>query len=137
MKCFLHRPVCAGRFRLETEINNRSRALASGPEDVPSLRAAIVEREREIRDLVAKVAGGKKGSVKKQIGDLRKFVREGVCDIRELLAGKHSQLARVRQELAKHIDVITLRPHAQGDPIRYKGQWKLLGENIECAEGQS
>ena len=104
---------------------------------MPSLSAAIVEREREIRDLVAKVAGGKKGSVKKQSGDLRKFVREGVCDIRELLAGKHPQLARVRQELARHMHVITLRPHAQGDPIRYKRQWKLLGENIECAEGQS
>jgi hypothetical protein len=121
---------------LETGINNFSRALASGPEDVPSLRAAIVEREREIRDLVVKVAGGEKGSVKRQIGDLRKFVRKGVSDIRELLAGKHSQPARVRQELARHIDTITLNPDAQGDAIRYKGQWKLLRDR-GGAEGQS
>jgi hypothetical protein len=103
----------------------------------PSLRAAIVEPEREIRDLVAKVAGGKKGSVKKQIDDLRKFVRESVCDIIELVAGKHPQPARVRQELARHIDAMTLSPDAQGDSLRYMGQWELLGENTECAEGQS
>ncbi|MGC2330594.1 MAG: recombinase family protein [Candidatus Acidiferrales bacterium] len=124
---------------LETEINNLSRALASGPEDVPSLRAAIVEREKEIRDLVAKVAGGKKSSVQKQIGDLRKFVRDGVRDIRGLLAGKHSQPARVRQELAKHIDAIMLLPDGKGD-VRYKGQWKMLGNSrvsIGGAEGQS
>jgi hypothetical protein len=55
-------------------------------------------------------------------------------DIRELISGKHANTFRVRQELARHIDSIKLLP--DGDAIRYKGQWKLLGSR-ECAEGQS
>jgi len=53
-------------------------------------------------------------------------------DIRELISGKHANTFRVRQELARHIDSIKLLP--DGDAIRYKGQWKLLGSR-ECAEG--
>lgn len=124
---------------LETEIQNLSRAIASGPEDVPSLRAAIVEREREISDLVSKVSGRKKGSVHQQITGLRKFVKAGVSEVRELLVGKHAKPALVRQELARHIDAITLTPDGKGD-VRYKGQWKMLGNsdvNIGGAEGQS
>lgn len=118
---------------LETEIGNLSRVLASGM-DSPSIRAGITEREKEISGLVEKITGKGKGSVQKQIVGLRKFVREGVSDIRELLAGKHSQPAVVRQELFRHIDAITLLP--EGEEIRYKGNWKLLGD-ISGAEGQS
>ncbi|MGO9589036.1 MAG: recombinase family protein [Candidatus Acidiferrales bacterium] len=118
---------------LETELGNLGRAVATGL-DSPSVRAEISKREKEIAGLVEKAAGRKKGSVAKQVGDLRKFVKEGVADIRELLAGKHSNPARVRQELARHIDTITLLP--EGGAVRYKGSWKLLGYR-ECAEGQS
>lgn len=125
---------------LEFEIRNLSKAIASGPEEVPSLRAAIVEREKEIAGIVEKVAGRKKGSIQKQIVGLRKFVREGVSDIRVLLAGKHSNPAVVRQELARHIDTITLLPDGKGDSVTYKGRWKLLGSALgytDGAEGQS
>jgi site-specific DNA recombinase len=118
---------------LETEIGNLSRVLASGM-DSPSLRAGITEREKEISGLVEKITGKGKGSVQKQIVGLRKFVREGVMDIREALAGKHGKPAIVRQELFRHIDAITLLP--EGEEIRYKGSWKLLGD-IGGAEGQS
>jgi site-specific DNA recombinase len=121
---------------LETEIRNLSRAIASGPEDVPSLRAAIVERDKEIAGLVEKMAGRKKGSVHEQMVGLRKFVKEGVGDIRGLLASKHANPAAIRQELARHIDVITLSPTGKGDAISYKGKWKLLGDR-GCAEGQN
>jgi site-specific DNA recombinase len=119
---------------LETEIRNLSRAIAGGPGEVPSLRAAIVEREAEISALATKTLGRKKGSVHEQIVGLRKFVREGLGDIRELLSGKHSNTFAVRQELARHVDSITLLP--DGDAIRYKGKWKLLRDR-DGAEGQS
>ncbi|MGC2506629.1 MAG: hypothetical protein WA369_08215 [Candidatus Acidiferrales bacterium] len=118
---------------LETELRNLTR-FAAGGSDSPTIRAGIAEREKEIADLVGKVAGRKKGSVQKQIGDLRKFVREGIGDIRELLAGKRAKPAIVRQELARHIDSITLYP--EGEQVRYKGAWKLLGYT-DGAEGQS
>lgn len=80
--------------------------------------------------------GRKKGSVHTQIKDLRRFVRESVGDIRTLFTGKHANPAVIRQELARHIDSITLLPDGKGDEIRYKGEWKLLGD-IGGAEGQS
>jgi hypothetical protein len=40
------------------------------------------------------------------------------------------------QELAKHVEGITLLP--DGNEIRYRDDWKLLGEcNRDGAEGQS
>jgi hypothetical protein len=56
--------------------------------------------------------------------------------IRALLTGKHANPAAIRQELACHIDSITLVPEGKGNSIRYKGNWKLLGDR-ECAEGQN
>jgi hypothetical protein len=112
---------------------NLGQAFASGF-DSPTIRAEITKREKEIANLATQVAGQKKGSVRNQVQGLRRFVKEGLADIRGLLAGKHSNTFRVRQELARHIDAITLLP--EGDAVRYKGQWKLLGEG-GCAEGQS
>jgi len=116
---------------LETGINILSRALASGPEDVPSSRAAIVEWEKEIRDRVTKVATGKEDSVKRQIGDRRKFVREASATSE----GCSPESTRTLSAFAKNsrdVDSITLLP--EGEEIRNKGQWKRLGDR-ECAEG--
>jgi hypothetical protein len=57
-----------------------------------------------------------------------------VGDIRALLTARHANPAAVSQELARHIDSITLLPEGKGNLIRYKGNWKLLGDR-ECAEG--
>jgi len=112
---------------LETEIKNLSRAIASGPEDVQSLRAEIVEREREISAITAKTLGTKQASIHEQMVGLRKFVKESLRDIRELIGGKHTNAAVVRQELARHIDAITLLPDDDGASVKYKGKWHLVG----------
>jgi hypothetical protein len=96
--------------------------------------ALNIEREKEIADLVAKTTGQKKGSIHQQIVGLRKFVPQSVGDTRVLLAGKHANPAIIRQELARHIDSITVLPEGEGKEIRYKGEWKLLGD-ISGAEG--
>jgi hypothetical protein len=64
--------------QLETEIRNLSRALANGPGDVPSIRAAMVERESEISAMTDKTLGTGQDSVRRQMTDLRKFVRESL-----------------------------------------------------------
>ncbi len=120
---------------LEAELRNLGQAFATGF-DSPTIRSEITKRETELAAITAKTLGTGKGSVRKQVVGLRKFVRESLGDIRTLLAGKHANPSAVRQELQRHIDVITLLPDGKGDSIRYKGKWKLLGDR-ECAEGQS
>lgn len=122
------------KAELEVKLKNLSRAIEDGM-DSPTLRAAITEREAEISKLTDRTLGTGEGSVRKQMLGLRKFVKGSLGDIRGLLAGKHSNPAIVRQELARHIDAITLLPDGK-DSVHYKGQWKVLGE-VECAEGQS
>ena len=51
-----------------------------------------------------------KGSIRKQMVDLRKFVKESLADVRELIAGKHVRPSIVRQHLSRHIDEITFLP---------------------------
>jgi hypothetical protein len=121
------------KVELETKIKNLTRAIEDGM-DSPAIRAAITEREQEGAAITTKTLGRSKGSVRHQMVGLRKFVKESMGDIRGLLAGKHANPAIVRQELARHIDSITLLP--EGEEIRYKGQWKLLG-CTDGAEGQS
>jgi Skp family chaperone for outer membrane proteins len=120
------------KAELETKIRNLTRAIEDGM-DSPAIRAAITEREAEISKLTGKTLGKGKGSVRKQMVGLRKFVKESLGDIRELLTGKHANTSPVKGELARHIEGITLLPEGDNE-IRYKGQWKLLG-GTECAEG--
>ena len=95
-----------------------------------------VDRETEIRDLVARVAGRKKNSVRTQVRNLRKFVESSMGDVRSLLAGKHANAAATRMALAKHVQEVVLLPEDEGQAIKYRGKWKLLG-NSSGAEGQS
>lgn len=125
---------------LEKELLNLGQAFATGF-DSPTIRAEISKREKEVSDLVTKVASRKKGSVREQISGLRKFVKENLSDIRALLASKHANPALVRQELSRHVQGIVLR--SVGEKIYYRGEWKVLGTKGSavggrgCAEGQN
>jgi hypothetical protein len=119
---------------LESELNRLTRVIADGM-DSPAIRAAISEREAELATIATKTLGRKRGSVRQQIVGLRKFVRESLADVRALLAGKHSNPTLVRQELARHIDAITLTTEGKIG-ISYKGRGKVLGDT-ECAEGRN
>jgi site-specific DNA recombinase len=121
---------------LDAELANLSRVIASGM-DAPSIRTAITEREAELSKLVAKTLGNGKDSVRAHVHGVRKFVKESLRDIRELIAGKHGNPAAVRRELSKHIDSITLLPDGKGGEVRYRGAWKLLGGDTDGAEGQN
>jgi site-specific DNA recombinase len=116
---------------LESELENLGQAFATGF-DSPTIRAEITKREKEIAGLVEKTAGRKKGSVRSQARDLRRFVTESLRDVRKLLAGNSNNL---KMELAKYVDAITIGPE-ENRKINYRGGWKLIG-NSECAEGQN
>ena len=120
---------------LESELANLSRVVADGMDSV-TIRAAITQREAELSSITSRTLGRDKGSVHMQVAGLRKFVKDGLKDIRALVAGKYGNPAAVRAELARHIESITLLPEGDGRQIRYKGSWKLLGDT-DGAEGQN
>jgi hypothetical protein len=70
------------------------------------------------------------------VRELRKFVKESVSDVRDLIVGKYSNAAAVRQELARHIGEIILLPVGERGVVRYKGKWDLIG-STDGAEGQN
>jgi hypothetical protein len=78
--------------------------------------------------ITEKTLNRKKGSVHEQVSGLRKFVDHNLRHIRRLTSGEYGNPAVVRQELAKHIDSITLQPEGNGGSIKYKGNWKLLDD---------
>jgi len=119
---------------LESQLKKLTSAAGEGM-DSPAIRAAITEREAEISPLTDRTLGAGKGSVRRQMRDLRRFVKDSLGDIRGLLAGKHANVAMVRQELAKLVEAITLSPDEQGLGIKYRGKWALLGGSTGCAEG--
>jgi hypothetical protein len=51
-----------------------------------AIRAAITEREAEISPLTDRTLGAGKGSMRQQMRDLRRFVKDSLGDIRGLLA---------------------------------------------------
>jgi hypothetical protein len=70
------------------------------------------------------------------VSGLRKFVEHNLRHIRRLITGEYGNPMIVRQELAKHIESITLMPEGKAGEIKYRGNWKLLGDT-GGAEGQN
>jgi site-specific DNA recombinase len=120
---------------LESELQNLGKAFATGF-DSPTLRAEITKREAELSSITEKTLGQKKDSVHAQVSGLRKFVEHNLRHIRRLIIGEYGNPMIVRQELAKHIESITLMPEGNAGEIRYRGNWKLLGDT-SGAEGQN
>jgi site-specific DNA recombinase len=116
--------------KLESELKNLSRTIADGLDSV-SIRAAITEREAELSNITQKTLGRNKDSVHAQVSGLRKFVEHNLRHIRRLISGKYGNPVVVRQELANHIESITLFPEGEGREIRYKGNWKVLGRRLQ------
>ena len=121
---------------LEAKLTNLCRVIEDGM-DSTTIRSAIAKHEKEIAEITSKTLGRSEGSVRQQVRGLRRFVTLSLADVRELLAGKHANPSRLKQELARHIDSIMLFP--EGDKrITYKGTWRLLGAGGSSgAEGQS
>ena len=63
--------------------------------------------------------------MKAGIEELRRFAHSRLGDVRRLL---YSDVSRARQELARHVNEIVLRPEAKAGKRYYmaSGQWNLI-----------
>jgi site-specific DNA recombinase len=117
---------------LEHEVANLATVIAQGDFSV-ALRAALVERERQISEITAKLLESRPHSLRTKLRNIRSFVASRMQDLRSIL---NSDVAHVRAELAKHIEKITLTP--SGDAYFASGTWNFVGRgSIGGAGGQN
>jgi len=115
---------------LEREIENLANFVAQG-DCSPGLRAALVDREREIRDITGKILEARPDSLQTKLRNIRALVDSRMNHIRAML---NSEPARVRAEFAKHIEKITMTP--SGEHYVASGNWHLVGRgSIDGAGG--
>ncbi len=117
---------------LEREVANLTHAVAQGDFSA-ALRAALVEREREIGEITAKLLESRPDSLRVKLQNLRSFVGLHMRDIRAIV---NSDPAKTRAMFAKHIERITLTP--SGEHYVASGTWNFVGRgSIGGAGGQN
>ncbi len=112
--------------KLESELRRLAAGVAEGGHS-SFLLEAIAERERELREITARLLSEETGSVEAQVAEIRQFVIERLQNLPELLAG---DVAQARLELGKHIGEIRMMPQQIGSEWYYlaAGEWNLLGD---------
>jgi hypothetical protein len=117
---------------LEREVANLANVVAQGDFSL-ALRAALVDREREITEITGKLLSAQPNSLEGRLRDIRTYVHAEMRNLREIL---NSDVASVRAKLAKHIEKITLIP--TGEHYMASGTWNFLGRgSIGGAGGQN
>ena len=117
---------------LEREVGNLAHVVAQG-DFSPALRAALVDREREIGDITAKLLESRPDSLRVELRNIRSFV---VLHMRDIRAIVNSDAAQTRAIFGKHIERITLTP--SGEHFVASGTWNFVGRgSIGGAGGQN
>jgi site-specific DNA recombinase len=117
---------------LEREVSNLAQVVAQG-DFSPALRAALVDREREIGEITAKLLEARPDSLRVKLRNIRSFVELHMRDIRAIV---NSDPAQTRAIFAKHIEKITLTP--TGEHYVASGTWNFVGRgSIGGAGGQT
>jgi site-specific DNA recombinase len=117
---------------LEREVGNLAHVVAQG-DFSPALRAALVDREREIGEITAKLLEARPDSLRVKLRNIRSFVEFHMRDIRAIV---NSDVAQTRAIFAKHIEKITLTP--TGEHYVASGTWSFVGRgSIGGAGGQN
>src|SRR5690348_8338366 len=75
---------------LEREVANLADVVARG-DFSPALRAALVDREREIADITAKLLESRPDSLRIKLYNIRRFVTTNMRQIREIVNSDVSQ----------------------------------------------
>ncbi len=115
---------------LEREIVNLTNFVAQG-ECSPGLRAALVDRERQISVITARLLDAHPDSLRAKLRNIRGFVTARMRNLRTIM---NSDIAQVRAELAKHIEKITLTP--SGECYIASGTWNFVGRgSVDGAGG--
>jgi hypothetical protein len=106
---------------LEREVGNLIQVMAQG--DVsPAIRAALVDREREIGEITTKLLEARPDSLRIKLRNIRGFVVLHMRDIRTIV---NSDVSQTRAIFAKHIEKITLTP--TGEHYVASGTWNFVG----------
>jgi hypothetical protein len=117
---------------LEREVSNLAQVVAQG-DFSPALRAALVDREREIGEITAKLLEARPDSLRVKLHNIRSFVEVHMQEIRAIA---NSNAAQTRAIFVKHIEKITLTP--TGEPYVASGTWDFVGRgSIGGAGGQN
>jgi site-specific DNA recombinase len=117
---------------LEREVGNLAHVVAQG-DFSPALRAALVDREREMGEITAKLFESRPDSLRVKLRNIRSFVELHMRDIRAIV---NSDVAQTRAIFAKHIEKITLTP--TGEHYVASGTWDFVGRgSIGGAGGQN
>jgi site-specific DNA recombinase len=120
------------KVELEREVGNLANVVAQGSFS-PALRAALVDREREISEITAKLLEARPDSLRVKLRNIRSFVVLHMQDIRAIV---NSDQAKTRAIFAKHIEKITLTP--SGEHYIASGTWNFVGRgSIGGAGGQN
>ncbi len=115
------------KAQLEEEIRNYTRALADGYS--PAITAEVAAREKELAAITDRLVSGEAGSIQARLAEIRQFVQSRLADVRKLL---YSDIPRARQELARHVDGIILKPTEDNGRRYYlaTGSWNLVGKEL-------
>ena len=121
------------RGRLEAELRRLVAAISESGHS-KSLLDEIARKEAEIQNITEKLLSATPHSVERRVGEIRSFVANGLCNLRDLLR-KDTTLART--ELLKHSGEITMTPCRDSSQRFYvaQGNWDLLGK--DWTEGAS
>jgi hypothetical protein len=114
---------------LEREVANLAAVIAQGDFSA-ALRAALVDRERQISEITARLLESRPDSLRIRLRSIRSFVVSRMQDLRAIL---NSDFAHVRAELAKHIEKITLTP--SGETYIASGTWNFVGVAVSMVPG--
>jgi site-specific DNA recombinase len=98
-----------------------------------SLQVYLTDLEAQHSDLAERLANIEPRVVRLQLRDTRRFIYARLRELQSMLAGEPRL---VRQEIAKHVEKITLTP--EGRTYIASGTWDLLGRGwIHGAGGQN
>jgi hypothetical protein len=90
---------------LERAIANQLRGLSDGYS--PAITTEIARLERQLADVRERLNASDDQTVKLKMRDTRRFIARRLCNLKELWEGE-PRIAR--EEIAKHVQKITLRP---------------------------
>jgi hypothetical protein len=116
----------ARQRELETELGRLTNAIAETGHSKFVLEA-IVERERELERLAAKIATAERRTVEKHPGNIRAFVTDALKSLRALING---DTTRARAELSKYTAEIRMIPEVDENGRAFyiaEGGWNLFG----------
>jgi len=92
------------RRKLQTELGNLTKALASGQLS-PTIMAAIAEREKEIAEITDRVVSSNEDSIKTRVATMTTMAKAKLKDLRGLL---NEDVTVARAALLKHVEKIEM-----------------------------